>query len=444
MMTGEPIHRKATVNDQVLGGTIVSEGHLKFIVKNAGAETALSRMIDVIRSSAMHKPKIQRFGDKVSAVFVPVVVLLALTTFIGAIFLANESYGASLLRAIAVLVISCPCAMGLATPTAVAVAVGYAARNGMLIKGGDILERLNAVKTIVFDKTGTLTEGSMKLELMKTEGDAAYAQALIGTLEQYSSHPYAKTLHEKFGHSPIPAGIRFNEIRELKGQGVEALTTDGKRIRVGSATFTKADSHSDFQVFLTVDDKLIAKAKFSDPVRSEALAVIETLRAKGYRIVLLSGDQHATCARVAGELGIQEFFSEQLPDQKASKIKELQTQGPLVMVGDGINDAAAMAIADIGIAIGKGSSIALQTAEIVMHHEHPLIRLPELFSLAQRSMRTIRQNLFWALTYNVIAIPLAAAGMISPLLASLSMAFSDVVVIGNSLLLHIRQRFAIR
>lgn len=442
MMTGEAMPRKSVPNDSVLSGTIVSEGYIKFIVKQAGTETTLSRMIDVVRNAAMRKPQIQRFGDRISAVFVPVVIGIAVITFFISWLWIGYDSGESLLRAIAVLVISCPCAMGLATPTAVAVAIGHAARNGILIKGGDTLERLNGVSTLVFDKTGTLTEGKMKLEALEADKDPKLVKALIGTLEQYSTHPYARALAAEFSQEPLPSEIRFKEIREVKGQGVEAITADGKRIQLGSARFTGAEHDSSYQVFLSIDQVIIGRARFSDPPRKEAAEVIRRCREMGMRIVLLSGDRQSACSKLAASLGIDEVYAEQLPDDKFNRIQQLRKEGPVAMIGDGINDAAAMAVADVGIAVGEGSSIAIQTAEIVLLNNQPIGLLPELLILSKRSMLTIRQNLLWALAYNLIAIPMAAAGYLSPLLASLSMAFSDVVVIGNSLLLHVRHRFS--
>ncbi|MCE2846720.1 MAG: cadmium-translocating P-type ATPase [Sphingobacteriales bacterium] len=441
MMTGEAMPRKCVPNDAVLSGTIVSEGYIKFIVKQSGTETTLSRMIDVIRNAAMRKPQIQRFGDRISAVFVPVVIGIALITFLLSWLWFGYDSGESLLRAIAVLVISCPCAMGLATPTAVAVAIGHAARNGILIKGGDTLERLNGVSTLVFDKTGTLTEGKMKLESLEADSDPKLVKALLGTLEQYSTHPYARTLAAEFSQETLPAEIRFKEIREVKGQGIEAKTVDGKLIRLGSARFTGAEQDPTFQVFLSFNQVIIGRARFSDPPREEATEVVRRCREMGMRIVLLSGDRQSACSSLAAKLGIDEVYAEQLPDDKFNRIQLLRKNGPVAMIGDGINDAAAMAIADVGIAVGQGSSIAIQTAEIVLLNNQPIGLLPELLTLSTRSIRTIRQNLLWALAYNLVAIPMAAAGYLSPLLASLSMAFSDVVVIGNSLLLHVRHRF---
>lgn len=440
LMTGESLLRSVGVNDSVYSGTVVSDGHLKIIVQHSGTETALSRMIDTVRSSALRKPAIQRSGDRLSAVFVPVVIGLAVITFVANLWWTGLDTGESLLRAIAVLVISCPCAMGLATPTAVSVGIGKAARSGILVKGGDTLERLSQVSTVVFDKTGTLTEGRMQIEHIHYNGEEKVLQALIGTLEQYSSHPYAITLTNSFGHLALPADIRFRDIREEKGKGVEAITTDERCYRIGSAAFAGGtDAESTFQVFLSCNGVRLASIRFSDTVRNEAAGSIQQLHALGIHTVLLSGDRLEHCLEVASQTGIKEVYGEKLPGEKADVIRILQQKGPVAMVGDGINDSAAMAIADVGIAMGKGTSIAIKTAEVVLMNREPLSSIPVIRHLSKDTLLTIRQNLGWALAYNLVAIPMAASGLLSPLLASLSMAFSDVVVIGNSLRLHLRK-----
>ena len=440
LMTGESVLRSVVVNDTVLSGTVVSDGYLKIIVQHAGSETALSRMIDTVRSSALRKPAIQRSGDRLSAVFVPVVIGLALITFCLNYWMLDYDAGESLLRSVAVLVISCPCAMGLATPTAVSVGIGKAARQGILVKGGDTLERMSQVRTVVFDKTGTLTEGRMSIDQLHYWGEEKSIQGLIGTLEQYSTHPYAQALTTAYGNLPLPADIRFRDIREVKGKGVEAYSTDERCYRIGSAVFaggSKADPA--YQVFLSCDGTTLASIRFSDTIREEAAHSIGQLKALGLNVVMLSGDRLEHCLDIAKKTGITEVHGEKLPEEKAAIIKKLQEAGPVAMVGDGINDSAAMAIADVGIAMGKGTSIAIKTAEVVLMNSQPLNSLTVLRLLSIDTLRTIRQNLGWALAYNLVAIPMAATGMLSPLLASLSMAFSDVVVIGNSLRLHLRK-----
>lgn len=441
LMTGESVLRSVVVNDTVLSGTVVSDGYLKIIVQHAGNETALSRMIDTVRNSALRKPAIQRSGDRLSAVFVPVVIGLAIITFCLNFWWMNHDAGQSLLRAVAVLVISCPCAMGLATPTAVSVGIGKAARQGILVKGGDTLERMSQVRTVVFDKTGTLTEGKMSIDHVHySEGADQSINGLIGTLEQYSTHPYASALTTAYGNLPLSADIRFRDIREVKGKGVEATTTDDRCYRIGSAVFAGGpDADPAYQVFLSCDGKRLASIRFSDTIRKEAAHSIGQIKALGLNVVMLSGDRLKHCIDIAKRTGITEVYGEKLPEEKAEIIRSLQEKGPVAMVGDGINDSAAMAIADVGIAMGKGTSIAIKTAEAVLMNNQPLNSIAVLRLLSIDTLRTIRQNLGWALAYNLVAIPMAATGMLSPLLASLSMAFSDVVVIGNSLRLHLRK-----
>jgi len=432
MMTGESLPVEKTENDTVMSGTIVLSGNIKVIVKQAGNDTVLSRMIDTVRKSALRKPEIQRFGDRVSAWFVPVVIVLSLLTFlINKIYLDVDTSSA-VLRAIAVLVISCPCAMGLATPTAVAVGIGRAAKNGILIKGGDTLERLSQVEYLVFDKTGTLTEGKMKLSEIKYHADEQLVNYLLATLEQYSGHPFAVCLTAAFRNSASQP-IRFTKVEEVPGSGILATDSEGNEYRAGSRRFTGAEIDQLHQVFLTRNGILLAAASFEDPVRAEARRLMDYLKQNRITPVLLSGDREEVCRRVADETGIQEIYSECLPDRKVEIVMKLQEKGKVAMAGDGINDAAALSVSSVGIALGGGMQVTKQAAEIVLIGRQELAALQSAHLLSKATMKTIRQNLIWALLYNVVAIPMAALGMLSPGLSSLSMAFSDVVVIGNSL-----------
>lgn len=441
MMTGESLPVTKTVQQEVMAGTILSEGALKVIVQRVSRDTILSKMIETVRKSVTRKPSIQRTGDRVSAVFVPAVVLVALFVLLFYLFFTSLPVAEALLRSIAVLVISCPCAMGLATPTAVAVGIGRSARNGILMKGGDTLERLSQVQTIVFDKTGTLTTGKIRMKEEKFFGDPDFAMALTGLLEQYSSHPYAKLLKERYAGTPFPQPLLFSAITEVPGMGVKATgKADGRTYSIGSVLFTRpAGAPSGFQVFLTAGEETLAAWSFEDTLRPEAREVIAQLKQSGVQTVLLSGDSKETCMDIARQAGIETVHAEKLPDQKAEMIQALAAQTRVAMVGDGINDAAALAAATVGVAMGSGADISIKTAEIVLLGNKDLYSLIAARSMAAHTLSTIRQNLFWALAYNVVAIPLAAMGYLSPLLASMSMAFSDVVVIGNSLRLHFRK-----
>lgn len=440
MMTGESLPSEKKINDQVLSGTILKSGHLKMIVQQTSGNTVLGKMIDTVRKSALVKPEIQRIGDKVSSWFVPVVIVFAIITFCYSLLIIDLPMRDAMLRSIAVLVISCPCAMGLATPTAVAVGIGRSARNGILIKGGDTLERFSQINTIVFDKTGTLSQGNITLTKWHFHQDKLLAQYLTSTLEQYSTHPYAAVLANAYQQIKSPTAISFKEIKEVHGGGVMAVDKDGTRYKIGSTTFTGINnSENIYQVFLTKNEELLASFGFEDQLRVEAKETVQYFKQSGIKTVLLSGDRNTACKSAGKELDIDQVFGEQLPDQKAEVIHQLQQSGKVAMTGDGVNDAAALAIADVGIAVSNGTQITMQTAEIVLVGKKDLISLTGAHRLSVETLRTIKQNLFWALIYNVIAIPLAATGFLSPMIASLSMAFSDVVVIGNSLRLHVKK-----
>jgi Cu+-exporting ATPase len=440
MMTGESLPAEKGINDQVLSGTILKSGYLKLIVQQTSANTVLSKMIDTVKKSALIKPEIQRIGDKVSSWFVPVVIVFALLTFAYNLLITDLPVRDALLRSIAVLVISCPCAMGLATPTAVAVGIGRSARNGILIKGGDTLERFSQINTIVFDKTGTLSKGNIWLSKWKFHQDEELARYLTGTLEQYSTHPYAAVLVNANQQAKQPSAISFKEIKEVHGRGVLANDKEGNTYKIGSASFTEVrDAENTYQVFLTKNDTILASYGFEDQLREDAVESVNYFKQSGIKTVLLSGDRQSACEKAGKELAMNEVYGEQLPVQKVEVIQRLQQSGKVAMTGDGVNDAAALAVADVGIAVSNGTQITMQTAEVVLVGKKDLRSLTGAHQLAVETLRTIRQNLFWALIYNVIAIPLAAAGYLSPMIASLSMAFSDVVVIGNSLRLHVKK-----
>ncbi|MBK7964489.1 MAG: cadmium-translocating P-type ATPase [Bacteroidetes bacterium] len=440
MMTGESLPIKKTINDYVLSGTIVLSGYIKVIVKESGSSTVLSKMIEVVKTSALRKPEIQRLGDVVSSFFVPVVVFISFVTFFISYFNLELSFSDALLRSIAVLVISCPCAMGLATPTAVAVGIGRAARSGVLVKGGDTLEKLSGIKQIIFDKTGTLTQGKISVkEINYIHSDKKRTEFLMSIMEKYSNHPYAKVLSEKFADVPyLP--IQFQEINEVAGHGVFAKDKEQNIYKIGSQRFTEAPvSIEGHQVYVSINSQIIATVDFEDPVRDDALSMVTFFKEQGIKTILLSGDLPKICDSIGQYLGVDEIYSSQLPQMKVDVVEKYQLQGKTAMVGDGINDAPALAIAEVGIAVNSGTQIAIQTADIVLLSQHELNGLSLAYSISKETLRTIKQNLFWALGYNVVAIPLAALGYLNPMLASLSMAFSDVVVIGNSLRIHFKK-----
>jgi Cu+-exporting ATPase len=440
MMTGESMPVEKTVDEVVMCGTIVLSGHIKVLVQHAGSETILSRMIETVKKSALQKPEIQRIGDQVSAWFVPIVIAISIITFLLSFFYLDLPASESLLRSIAVLVISCPCAMGLATPTAVAVGIGRSAKNGILVKGGETMERLQQIDTIVFDKTGTLTEGKISIKKINFHADKSLVGYLLGTLEQYSTHPLATTLSSHFSAVKSPFPISFSEIKEVPGSGIKAVDKAGNIYKAGSAQFTGMNNGKEqHQVYLTLNNELLSEIDFEDAVRPDARELVQYFKQNGIKTVLLSGDRIDICDSLAKELEIEMVYAEKLPHEKEAVIRELQLRNKLAMVGDGINDASSLALASVGIAMNSGSEIAKQTAEIVLVGKGELKALIQIHLMSKHTIRTIRQNLFWALLYNIVAIPMAAVGLLSPMIASLSMAFSDVIVIGNSLRLRFKK-----
>jgi Cu+-exporting ATPase len=433
-LTGESIPESKTINDKVLAGTILLEGTLKFIVEKCGKDTSLSSMIDLVKKSTFKKPAIQKLSDKISLIFVPTVIGISVITFFINHFAFDISTTNSMLRAIAVLVISCPCAMGLAIPTAVAVSIGNAAKKGILIKGGDVFDKVQKIEEIVFDKTGTLTTGKFKIETINYTNDDALTPGILYSLEQYSSHPISKSILAFLQHSEQnKASIGFQNIQEIKGKGIYAKDKEGNDYYLGSGKFAPIETDSKYQVYLFKNKEFLAYIELKDEVRSEAKEIIDWLKTQKIKTTLLSGDTHDRCESIAKELGIDYYFAQQLPQEKADYIERQSKLHSVAMIGDGVNDAAALSLANLSLAIGDGSSIAISSGEIILMTKNPLEGIKKIKSLSIFTNKIIRQNLFWAFIYNIIAIPFAATGLLHPMIASLSMGFSDVIVIGNSL-----------
>ncbi len=440
MITGESKPVFKTIGDEVTGGTIVDDGSLRFIIEHVGKDTVLSRIIELVKAAQHSKPKIQKLGDKISAIFVPVVMGISLMTFIISYSILNISVSQALMRSIAVLVISCPCAMGLATPTAVMVGLGRAARNGILIKGGATLELLSGIKTIVFDKTGTLTTGNFKIKnITCIAGDETIIRPLLYSLEKHSGHPIAKAIqNELLPHSS--SAFEWKEITEDKGIGINATDANGNMYSAGSFQMVK-HFYKDLthDIYLLKNNELIATVDIEDEVKPFASEVINELKKRGIRIIMLSGDRKLKCEAVASQTGITEIYYEKLPKEKLEILDKLVKENPTAMIGDGINDAPALAQATVGISISNASETAIQSAQVILLDKLDLKILLNALRISEMTYTTIKQNLFWAFFYNVIAIPIAAAGMLNPMIGALSMAFSDVIVIGNSLRLRIRK-----
>ena len=433
MISGEsiPVFKKA--HQKVIGGTIILDGNLKIRVTAELANTVLSKIIEMVRSAQEDKPKIQELGDRISNVFVPVVLGIAIFTFIVNYFAFTMDFQSSMLRAIAVLVISCPCAMGLATPTAVMVGVGRAAKNGILIKGGSTIELFSKTKKVVFDKTGTLTNGEFKIQELIKWDDSYPIEAIIYELEKHSSHPIAKSLCKIYKSNT--QNIDFTSVEEIKGNGFTALDSNGNHYKFGSAKFLAITDDSlikDYQLFLSINDKRVAALSISDQIMEGAKELIEFFTSKNIETVLLSGDTAQKCESVAKEIGIKTVYAQQSPEAKIQMIAQFTLEQNTSMFGDGINDAPALTKASVGISYSLATEVAIQSASMVLLH-HNLNLVEKSYQICTHTFKTIKQNLFWAFAYNLIAIPLAAMGYLSPIFAALTMAFSDVMVIGNSI-----------
>ena len=437
MITGESIPVNKNEDSNVIGGTIINDGNLKIKATKVGNDTLLSQIIELVKNAQNNKPNIQKLGDKVSAIFVPVVLFIAMLTFFIGHYYFLLSMQEALLRGIAVLVISCPCAMGLATPTAVMVGIGRAAKNGILIKGGDSLEKLASVKSIVFDKTGTLTTGKFIVSNFNAiNEDEKKIKNIIYNIEKYSSHPIAKSLCNAFKDNN--SALEVKNIIEEKGISISA-EIDDNLYSIGSSKIIISDEKHD--LFVLKNNIIIATLDISDELKINTDLVISTLHKSEYTTTILSGDKKDKCDKISEKLGITTTFSEQLPQDKITKIEELVDQNPTAMVGDGINDAPALARATIGISLGNATQIAIQSADVVLLNNENLQQLPQALQLGKHTLLTIKQNLFWAFSYNLVAIPIAFLGLLNPMWAALFMAFSDVIVIGNSIRLRYKRIF---
>lgn len=438
MITGEsmPVHKDK--GDEVVGGTILMDGNLRVQATAVGSASVLSNIIRMVREAQGQKPPLQKLADKISAIFVPAVLGIAVITLLVSYFALDTGFENAMMRAIAVMVISCPCAMGLATPAAVAVGLGRAARNGILIKGGDTLQRLKTIKNIVFDKTGTLTTGKLQIESFTVDNiDEQQFQMIVASIEQHSSHPIAKSITKQWTET---GDIILSEIVEVKGHGIQATDAEGNLWQLGSEIWlhTNVEKNKGYDLYLYKNGIYTGAMRVSDALRPDARDTIAELKGMGYHTVLLSGDKKAKCERIAAELGIDEVLAEQNPEQKNTTLDELIKTAPTAMVGDGINDAPALARATVGISLSEATQVAIQSANVILSNNQ-LGTLPKAIRLGIYTERTIKTNLFWAFLYNIVAIPVAAAGLLRPTYGAGIMALSDVVLILNSLFLGVRR-----
>ena len=430
MLTGESLPVEKTKYDKLIGGTIVEHGNIRMMATKVGSNTILAQIIELMKKAQAAKPPVQKLGDQVAGIFVPAVILIALVTFVLTYFIGHTGMQVALMHAIAVLVISCPCAMGLATPTAVMVGLGRAAKNGILIKGGDTIEAVSHTKYVVFDKTGTLTTGKFGVNAIKVEDgvDLEAVRGILMAIEERSSHPIAKSLVAELKSLPQTKLI-LKSANEEKGLGMRAEDVNGNHYFLGSA---KSDLESDYNIALYKNQVLIAQIAIDDTIKPEAAALISRLKKMGITPVLLSGDKNNRCQKVAKAIGISEIYGEMLPDEKLSVIDMYNKKGKTIMIGDGINDAPALTKANIGVSMNDASQVAIQSAKVVLLNTD-LRSVVTFLQISKHTLLTIKQNLFWAFAYNIVAIPVAALGFLNPMLGAFTMAFSDVVVIGNSL-----------
>ena len=434
IITGESLPLVKTKKDFLIGGSVLENGLVKAQVTAAGKDTVLAGIVQMVQNAQAEKPPMQLLADKISAIFVPVVLGLAVLTFLLNYFAFNISSGDALMRAIAVLVISCPCAMGLATPAAIAVGLGRAAKQGVLFKNASALELFKTIKQVVFDKTGTLTTGNFAIQAFETNIDETEYKKIVYSLEKFSNHPIAKT----FVAWKTNTTIAWVTIEEIKGIGLKATDKDGNIFEAGSFKILANENKDEHNIFITKNGAQIGWIDVQDEIRAEAKDIIAWLHKKNIKTVLLSGDTKNKCEAVAKQLGIDEVFAEQTPTQKLEKIAQLNAITPTAMIGDGINDAPALAKATLGISLSEASQVAMQSADVILMNSG-IKNLPLALGLGKHTFITIQQNLFWAFIYNIVAIPIAAFGLLTPTLAALAMGFSDIVLAINSVRLFVKK-----
>ena len=449
MLTGESLPMERRPGDPIYGATVNQHGRLLVEATRVGADTALAQIVRLVEEAQATRAPIQHLADRIAGIFVPVVLAIALVTF-GAWLAASGEVGRAMHAAVAVLVIACPCALGLATPTAVMVGGGRGAELGILFKGADVFERSRLVDTVAFDKTGTLTRGAMTLRRLETAEDRRRALYLIGSVEAASEHPAGRAVAlgaEEAGVDPGPVAA----FTALPGLGVRG-TVEGTEVLVGRPEFLSGaglaipehlaralagmEEAGETAFLAGWDGEARAALSVADTVRVSASPAVAALRADGIEVVMITGDNRRTAEAIAAGLGIGRVLAEVLPAEKAEAVAALQAEGRTVaFVGDGINDAPALTRADLGMAVGTGTDVAIEAGEVVLMSGDPALVHTGL-RLARAAFRTIRQNLFWAFAYNTAAIPLAAAGLLDPMIAAAAMALSSVSVVANSLRLR--------
>jgi len=457
MLTGESMPVEKNIGAKVYGATINEDGILKIKVTQTGEGTVLAQIIKTVEEAQGSKAPIQKLADQISGVFVPVVIGIALVTFLGWYF-TSHNFSLALINAVAVLVIACPCAMGLATPTAIMVGTGKGAKNGILFKSGESFERAKKISMVVFDKTGTLTKGAPEVTKIISNPAFNFTEEKIlkiaGSVAKNSEHPLSRAV-SLYAKGKNIETADFKDFKEIKGKGVTAVCAthnsvvmlgnkrileDNKIEAVWADSILKSDEYGIGTALFVVHNgqDVVGAIIVADEARAESKEVITKLKKLGLKVAMISGDNKKTAEAVAKELGIDKVLAEVLPSEKASEIKNLQTQGEIVVfVGDGINDAPSLVRADLGIAMGSATDVAKEAGQIILMQNN-LEKVLEAIKLSKLTFTTIKQNLFWAFFYNVIAIPLAISGVLSPAIAAAAMSFSSVSVVMNSLRIYKR------